>query len=218
MPRLSPDGKRIAFVSQSQSGAQKIFLISADGGSPEELLPQDPHWADDPGWSPDGKSLILAYYPPGAVSGEAEDYSVVQCDLQTRKISVLAGGQQMFAPRWSPDGRYISTFSADQRKLMLLEVGTGKWSERAAGTLLQFPNWTRDSKYVYFEDLGNEGPEIDRVPVTGAKMERVAALKDIARVLMGADQPWNGVALDNSPLIMRDVGSRELYSLELQLP
>ena len=29
---------------------------------------------------------------------------------------------------------------------------------------------------------------------------------------------WNGVAPDGSPLIMRDVGSRELYSLEMQLP
>jgi len=35
---------------------------------------------------------------------------------------------------------------------------------------------------------------------------------------MGSQQPWNGITPDNSPLIMRDVGSRELYSLELQLP
>ncbi len=218
MPRWSPDGKRIAFVSQTPAGAQKVFLVSADGGSAEEILPEDPHWADDPNWSPDGKSLLLAYYPPGAASGQAEDYSVVQCDLQTKRISTLPGGQQMFAPRWSPDGRYISTFSADQRKVMLQEVATRKWSEWAAGSLLQFPNWTRDSKYLYFEDLGNDGPEIDRVAVTATKKERVTALKDIPRVLMGVDQPWNGVALDNSPLIMRDVGSRELYSLELQLP
>jgi eukaryotic-like serine/threonine-protein kinase len=218
VPRWSPDGKRIAFVSQSPAGAQKVFLVSADGGSAEEILPEDPHWTDDPNWSPDGRSLLLAYYPPGASSARAEDYSVVQCDLQTKKISTLTGGQQMFAPRWSPDGRYISTFSADQRKLMLLEVGTRKWSEWAAGRFLQYPNWTRDSKYLYFEDLGNDGPEIDRVAVTEAKKERVTALKDIPRVLMGSNQPWNGVALDNSPLIMRDVGSRELYSLELQLP
>jgi len=43
-------------------------------------------------------------------------------------------------------------------------------------------------------------------------------LKDIARVSISAG-PWNGVALDGSPLIMRDVGNREMiYSLELQLP
>jgi Tol biopolymer transport system component len=218
IPRWSPDGKRIAFVSQAPGSPQKIFLVSADGGPAEELLPEDPHWADDPGWSSDGRSLLLAYYAPGFTSTRAEDYSVVQCDLQTRKVSALTGGQQMFAPRWSPDGRYISTFSADQRKLMVLDVGTSRWRELAAGNYLQYPNWTRDSKYVYFEDLGNEGPELDRVAVPQAQKERVAALKDIHRVVMTSDQPWNGLAPDGSPLIMRDAGSRELYSLELQLP
>ena len=124
----------------------------------------------------------------------------------------------MFAPRWSPDGRYISTFSADQRQLMVLEVGTGKWRELTAGRYLQYPNWTHDSKYVTFEDFGDAGPEVDRVAVADAQKQREAALKDIPRVIMNSDQPWNGLALDDAPLIMRDVGSRELYSLELQLP
>ena len=101
---------------------------------------------------------------------------------------------------------------------MVLDVGTSRWRELAAGNYLQYPNWTRDSKYVYFEDLGNEGPELDRVAVPQAQKERVAALKDIHRVVMTSDQPWNGLAPDGSPLIMRDAGSRELYSLELQLP
>jgi len=30
--------------------------------------------------------------------------------------------------------------------------------------------------------------------------------------------PWNGVAPDGSVVIMHDLGSRELYSFELQLP
>jgi hypothetical protein len=69
----------------------------------------------------------------------------------------------------------------------------------------------------HFQDWGNNRPEIDRVGVAGGRKERVAALRDIPRVLMGSG-PWNGITLDSSPLIMRDVGSRELYSLELQLP
>ena len=218
IPRWSPDGKRIAFVSQESSGAQKAFLISADGGAPDEVLPDDRHWADDPGWSPDGQSLLLALYPPGATSARVEDYYIGQCDLQTRKASALSGGQRMFAPRWSPDGRYISTFSADQRRLMLMEVTSGKWRELTTGKYLQYPNWTRDSKSIYLEDLGNDGPELDRISVSDGQKVRVASLKDIARPVMSSGQPWNGLAPDNSPLIMRDAGTRELYSLELQLP
>jgi len=125
----------------------------------------------------------------------------------------------MLAPRWSPDGHYISTFSADTEKAMLLELSTGRWSELATGTILLYPNWSLDSKYAYFEDLGADGPEIDRVSVATRKKERVAVVKGIPRVpMLESGAPWNDLAPDGSPLIMRDVGNRELYSLELQLP
>jgi len=206
------------FGAYLPDGAEKIFLVSGDGGTSEKLLPDDPHWVDDPGWSPDGKSLLLAFYPPGVSTGRAEDYYVVQYDLQSKKVTPLSGGQQMFGPRRSPDGRYISTLSADQRRLMVLEVKTGKWRELAAGRYLQYPNWARDSKNIYLEDLGDDGPELDRISVADGRKERVASLKGIPRPVMNSDQPWNGLTLDNSPLIMRDVGTRELYSLELEWP
>jgi Tol biopolymer transport system component/DNA-binding winged helix-turn-helix (wHTH) protein len=218
MPRWSPDGKRIAFVDVVPGRPQKIFLATAESGIVEKLLPNEQSWEDDPGWSPDGKSLLFAHYPPGVSSGRADDFWVAKCELLSGKISAFKGSEGMFAPRWSPDGRYISTFLADKGKLMLLEVGTRKWSELAAGKSMQYPNWTSDSNYIYFEDLGSDGPEIDRVAVAGGKKERVATLKDIPRVLVSSQQPWNGITPDNSSLIMRDVGSRELYSLELQLP
>jgi dipeptidyl aminopeptidase/acylaminoacyl peptidase len=218
MPRWSPDGSRIAFACILPGKTQIVCVVAADGGAIEEIRP-DAQWDDDPQWSLDGKSLILARYPPSVVGSKPEDYSVAQFDLQTRKVSTLAGSQTMLAPRLSPDGRYISTFSADTKKVMLLELSTGKWSQLAAGTILQYPNWSPDGKYLYFEDLGSEGPEIDRVAVPGAKKERVVALKGIPRVnTPDSGAPWNGVAPDGAPLIMRDVGSRELYSLDLQLP
>jgi hypothetical protein len=103
--------------------------------------------------------------------------------------------------------------------MMLLELSTGKWSELAAGTVLQYPNWSPDSRYAYFEDLGADGPEIDRVSVATRKKERVTVLKGVERVsMLESGVPWNGVAPEGSPLTMRDVGNRELYSLDLQLP
>jgi Tol biopolymer transport system component len=219
MPRWSPDGRQIAFVCVLPGKPQRIRLVSADGGTTEEIQPDDQYWEDDPQWSPDGKSLVFARYPQGIVSSRPEDFSVLQVDFQTRKISTMAGGVGMLGPRWSPDGHYISTFSADTKKVMLLDLRTGKWSELATGRILQYPNWSPDSKFVYFQDLGSDGPEIDRVAVMGAKKERVVALKGVRRVPMpDSGAPWNGVAPDGSPLILRDAGSRELYSLELQLP
>ena len=48
-------------------------------------------------------------------------------------------------PRWSPDRRYISTLSVDAKKVMLLELSTGKWSDWAAGNILRYPSWSQDS-------------------------------------------------------------------------
>ena len=125
----------------------------------------------------------------------------------------------MLGPRWSPDGRYISLFSADTKQEFLLEVATGKKSELASGNALSYPNWSPDGKYAYFEDMGSDGPEIDRVSMITRRKERVISLKTISRVNMpDSGVPWNGVAPDGSPVIMRDVGSREVYALELRLP
>jgi Tol biopolymer transport system component len=218
MPRWSPEGKQITFLCTLPGKPPRICLVSADGGDIETLLPNDPHWPDDPQWSPDGKSLLFAEYPLGMV-GKPEEFSLGQYDLQTRKVAILAGSEGMLGPRWSPDGRYIATFSADTKKALLLELSTGKWSELATGTVLQYPNWGPDSKYLYFEDNGAEGPEVDRVSVVSKKKERVVALQGVSRVAMPeSGTPWTGVAPDGSTLIMRDVGSRELYSLELELP
>ena len=218
-PRWSPDGRQITYACTPEGKIQGVCIVSADGGSTEEIPIGSQKWPDDPQWAPDGKSLILALYPPGLVSTGPQDYSVGRFDLQAKKITTLPGSEGMLAPRLSPDGRYISTFSVDGKKVMLLELSTGRWSQLAAGNILQAPSWSLDSKNLYFEDFGVDGPEIDRVSVGTRKKERVAELKDVPRVpLVGSGSPWTGVAPDGSPLIMRDVGNRELYSLELQLP
>lgn len=217
-PRWSPDGRQIAYSCGLPGETPKACIVSADGGVTEEVQIGSQNSPDDPQWSPDG-SLILALYPPGLASTKPQDYSVGQFDLQAKKMTTLPGSEGMLAPRWSPDGRYISTFSADDKKAMLLELSTGRWSELATGTILLYPNWSVDSKYEYLEDLGADGPEIDRVSVATRKKERVVVLKGISRVPMeDSGAPWNGLAPDGSPLIMRDVGNRELFSLELQLP
>jgi len=221
MPRFSPDATSIAFLAFTPGQPQVTFVVSINGGTPEELLPGDKHSQDDPGWSPDGKTVLLQEYPEGGIGpgSSPSDYFIQQVNVQTRKGSELPGSTGLFAPRWSPDGRYISAFSADVTKVMLFEVSTGKWSLLATGSSLQYPNWSRDSKYLQFEDTGSDGPELDRVAIASKKKERIVLLKDVARVLLyNSNQPWNGIAPDNSPLIMRDVSSTQAYSIELELP
>ena len=60
--------------------------------------------ATDPTWSPDGGSLAFGHQdlfaPPRQTFIEV-------FDVKTRHLSQLKGSQEIFAPRWSPDGRHI---------------------------------------------------------------------------------------------------------------
>ena len=53
-------------------------------------------------------------------------------------------------PRWSPDGRYVVAVTVDLRKLMLFDFRAQKWSELVNGSLLFWPEWSADSKYVFY--------------------------------------------------------------------
>jgi Tol biopolymer transport system component/predicted Ser/Thr protein kinase len=218
MPRWSPDGKQIVFVGASPGAPGKLFLVSSEGGSPEELLPADKKNEDDPQWSPDGSSLLFAQYAQFA-GGDPSNYSIQKVDLRTRQLSAFPGSTGMWAPRWSSDGRILTAFTVDARKVLLFDFAAGKWFELTTGKSLQYPNLSRNGKYIYFEDIGESGPELDRVSVTDRKRERVLGFKDIPRVFMSeSGSPWNGLDLDGSPLIMRDVGIQEIYALDLELP
>jgi|SRR5579862_511305 len=218
MPRWSPDGKQVAFVGTSPGSASKLFLVSSEGGSPEELIPGDKNNEDDPQWSPDGSSLLFAQYGQFG-GGDPSKYSIQKVDLRTRQPSTFPGGIGMWAPRLSSDGRILSSFTVDAHKLLFFDFTAGKWSELTTGKSLQYPNLSRDGKYIYFEDMGESGPELDRINLTDRKRERVLGLKDIPRVFMTeSGNPWNGLDLDGSPLIMRDVGIQEIYALDLDFP
>jgi len=217
-PRWSIDGKQIAFDGvMPDKSSQRVFVMSADGGTPQELLLNDQISEDDPNWSPDGNTLVFAHTPILG-STNPNDFVLVRYDFKTKLLSNLPGSSGLYAPRSSPDGRFICGLTIDQKKLMLLEVAKGQWSELASGRAIEYPNWTQDGRFVYFETAGDDGRELFRVNVTTRRPERVLSLKGIPRPVLPLGAQWSGLAPDNSPLIMRDVGNREIYALHMQWP
>ncbi len=215
LARWSPDGKRIAFMARVPGKPWKISLVSAEGGSAEQLLPGERNEAI-PAWSPDGNSLAFggAPFDEGATSGTM---AVQVLDMRTRQVSTLPGSEGLFAPFWSPNGRYMSAQpQAQWRKLMLFDFTTQKWAELADRDVY-YPTWSHDGEYIYFDTPLRDNPAIFRVKVSNHKVEQLVSLKDF-RLAGGSVGAWFGLAPDDSPLLVRNIGTQEIYGLDWDAP
>jgi len=189
-------------------------LISAEGGTPERLL-EEPRNEMDPNWSADGNSLIFSYFP---IFDKAppEKLGIYMVDVRTRNVKKLPGSDGLWTPRWSLDGRYIVARSLDSHSLMLFDFHSQTWRELVRGAYFGVTNWSADGRFVYYLRRGRE-PAVLRVGITDGSVEQIAGLKDLRQTgFRGAF--WTGLAPDDSPLVLRDTGTQEIYALDLQAP
>jgi eukaryotic-like serine/threonine-protein kinase len=201
----SPDSSQLAVVGTTPGNQEHLFLVSAATGASRQINTGElsVHYA---GWTPDGNSLLLfeANLP--------ENSTIRFLDLKTMQVSTLPDSRGRFGATLSPDGQYVAATTIDGQKLLLFDVPTQKWSELVKQSLGAM-QWSADSKYIYFDTESSAEPAVYRVRVSDRKMELVASLQSLRRVILPF-QPWMGVTPDGSPLLMRDTGTQEVYALD----
>jgi serine/threonine protein kinase/Tol biopolymer transport system component len=213
LPKWSPDGKQIAFMGQLGGKPWKIYLVPSDGGTPKEAMPGEHHEAD-PSWLPGRNALVFGGAP--WEGGPPEQSAIYLLDLNTQQVSEIPGSHGLFSPRPSPDGRFIAALAADSTSLKLFSFASQKWSD-LANTTLSWPGWTRDGKYIYFENFIDANAAVFRVRLSDHKVQLVSVLKDL-RPAFGIFGNWSGLAPDDSPLVLRDIGTEEVYVFDWQTP
>jgi Tol biopolymer transport system component len=218
LPRWSPDGKRVAFIGEMPGKTWKNYVVSADGGTPRQLV-MDERNETDPHWSPDGNSILFGRLPNYLIPEPSETKGLHLFDLGTSQVTKIPGSEGLISPRWSPDGRYVATFDYDSRKLILFDLTTHQQVELATSLHgLAFQNWSRDGTWIQVGgDLNGKDWGIYRIRLSDHKIERVVSGWEIGRI-GGVTGAWNGLAPDDSLLVMRDHSTTEVYALEWEAP
>jgi dipeptidyl aminopeptidase/acylaminoacyl peptidase len=107
-PRLSPDGKWIAYDASTidlaaNARRSSIYLLPADGSAASSRQLTDGTKQDEePAWSPDGKTIA---YVSNRDGGAKQVYLYDVASGRSRKLTSLAGGAG--SVKWLPDGSGI---------------------------------------------------------------------------------------------------------------
>jgi Tol biopolymer transport system component/DNA-binding winged helix-turn-helix (wHTH) protein len=205
-PRWAPDSKQILFTDEREK-IEETYAIPAEGGSARRLLPEETARSGDPNWSPDGTRIVYAWERL-----PQRELKLCILVLSSRRIDTVPGSTGFFSPRWSPDGRYIAGLDRTASNLQVFDLKTQRWTTLTSNGDVQFPSFSHDSRFIYFLRSGR-GQGVFRIPVTGGESEQVADLRNwhligLVGFSMSLDQT-------DAPLVLRDVGSDDIYALAL---
>ena len=119
----------------------------------------------------------------------------------------------MLAARLSHDGHYLTAIPAGQKKVMLYDLKTKRWSElaRVAASIV----WSHNNQFVYLRlKHGADPAEVVRISVPDGKVQHIL---DLGGVNLGGTWPdWVSLLPDDSPLFMLDKSTEEIYRLDLE--
>jgi hypothetical protein len=102
--------------------------------------------------------------------------------------------------------------TVDSQKVMLFDRSTGHWTELTRGDMGGIA-WSHDGKYIYLSGGTQKERVIFRVRASDKRVESVASLKGMR---LASDE----IALtpDDSPVVVREAGTREIYALDWDAP
>lgn len=218
-PQISPHGTKIAFSGLTEAGLA-LFVMDVNTGA----MAKFPDFGHGPSWSPDGNSLAYTAIVAGKHLWDEGTWCEIHIvDLSTRKITVLADPtDSKYAPWWPAPNQVVAFGVLGQAHLY--DLKSGKWS--ALGSVTDPISWTPslDRTSLLLLVRGPDGMRVVRMRSPDFKIETVADVGSMRLVEDGSalgvanSGQWIGITPDGSFALTRDVGSSEIYALDVKWP
>lgn len=163
-PAWSPDGQRLAFVSD-RDGNREVYVMGADGSDPVNLT-QNPAEDWTPAWSPDGRQIAFASFR----DGNWEIYIMDADGANQRRITRSASAD--YAPAWSPVGdtiAFVSDRSGNLDVYLMAVDGTDLRALTTDKATDQAPAWSHDGRQVLWESYRYGNMEIMAMDAAGGE-------------------------------------------------
>ena len=212
-PHWSPDQKQILFTGFLLDKQPRLYVVSAQGGSPKNVLPMDNRWASVSGdWRTDGRQIVLDVQDT-ATGGES---TIRILDLESGRVSTIAGSEGLIEPRWSADGRYIAALNPKKKQIFLYDCKLLKWTVLAEANFPSTLRWSPGGDALYFQDTDEVEESVFRVPMATREAERVTRFGDL--LSSGAARCiFTGLSPDGSVYVTVDHGDVDVYAIDLKL-
>jgi Tol biopolymer transport system component len=171
----SPDGRRIAFVSDGDGfdTSYDVYTIKADGSERTRLTSTG--GASSPAWSPDGNEIAFA------------DHDIYKVNADGTGLTRLTDIGRSWSPAWSPSGRQIVFVGPGDGQQEIFKVNADGTETRLTTTPGRFnldyrdPTWSPDGTKIAFttnRDTRCQRVECYRIYVMNADGSEPAKLTD----------------------------------------
>ncbi len=212
-PAVSPDGQRVAFVSDREESEGNIFVLDLSNQRIRQVTHEA--WVAKPRWSHDGQKLVYLSYDM-----EAEQQFPFSTPVSLIRVVPAAGGEPRSLTReaavlqtvfFLSDGRvgYVRQRGAMRAQIEALSLAGGHNAIDSVavleGLVWEVIPAPYDSAFFYHRNIRQPGEEANSEewvsrPVTGRDERRLATMRHTGR------HPRAGIAADGSALYLGDQG------------
>ena len=167
-PAYSPDGRRIAFMSE-RSGAGEIWICDSDGSRATQLTSFGGSAIYGPNWSPDSQNIAFT----AVQKGMKDDVYVISANGGAPRRLTTHPAEDKW-PSWSHDGKWIFFASTRSGREEIWKMpSSGGEAVQITRNSGDMPQESPDGKYLYYMKGWPEAVSVWRASVDGNQEARV---------------------------------------------